>query len=112
MFNAGVRNVWKKRDLARKGWIKNRGCGCDPQRNCTTSYSHELKPFNAPFSSTDDPCFFVAKRSVFKIFWTRNETKPGVYKKSEKQRMFVSSQTYEGLKITVHTVIVLLQLAR
>ena len=101
--------------MARKGWIKNRGCGCDPQRNCATSYSHELKPFNAPFSSTDDPCFLWLKDQFLKYFedWlTRNETKPGVYKKSEKQRMFVSSQTYEGLKITVHTVIVLLQLAR
>ena len=31
--------------------------------------------------------------------------RPGAYTKSEKQKMFVSSQTYEGLKITVHSVI-------
>ena len=74
----------------------------------TTASSHELKPFNAPFLSTDDPRFSWLKNQFLKYFedWLKSiEERPGSYTKSEKQKMFISSQTYEGLKITVHSVI-------
>ena len=34
----------------------------------TAASSRELKPFNAPFSSTDAPRFSWLKKSIFKIF--------------------------------------------
>ena len=74
----------------------------------TTASSHELKPFNAPFSSTNDPRFSWLKNQFLKYFedWLRSiEERPGAYTKSEKQKMFILSQTYEGVKITVYSVI-------
>ena len=78
----------------------------------TTASSRELKPFNAPFSSIDDPRFSWLKNQFLKYFedWLRSiEERPGAYTKSEKQKMFISSQTYEGVKITVHSVIELVK---
>ena len=78
----------------------------------TTALSRELKPFNAPFSSTDDPRFLWLKNQFLKYFedWLSSiEKRPRAYTKSEKQKMFVSPQTYEGLKITVHCVIELVK---
>ena len=71
-----------------------------------------LKPFNAPFSSIDDPWFSWLKNQFLKYFedWLRSiEERPGAYTKSEKQKMFLSSQTFEGVKITVHSVIELVK---
>ena len=78
----------------------------------TTASPCELKPFNTAFSSTVDPWFSWLKNQFLKYFedWLRLiEERPGAYKKSEKQKMFMSSQTYEGLKITVHSVIELVK---
>ena len=78
----------------------------------TTASSRELKPFNAPFSSIDDPPFSWLKHQFLKYFedWLRSiEERPGAYTKSQKQKMFLSSQTYEGVKITVHSVIELVK---
>ena len=77
-----------------------------------TASSRELKPFNVPLSSTDDPRFSWLENQFLKYFedWLRSiEERPGAYTKSEKQKMFISSQTYEGLKITVHSAIVLVK---
>ena len=74
----------------------------------TTVSSHKLKPLNAPFSSTDDPQFLWLKNQFLKYFkdcLRSIEERPGACTKSEKQKMFISSQTYEALKITVHSVI-------
>ena len=40
----------------------------------TTASSHELKPFNAPFSSTDDPQFSWLKSQFLKYFedWSKS----------------------------------------
>ena len=78
----------------------------------TTASSRELKPFDPPFSSTDDLRFSWLKNQFLKYFedWLRStEERPGLYTKSEKQKMFISSQTYKGLKITVHSVIELVK---
>ena len=70
--------------------------------------SQELKPFNAPFSSTDDPRFSWLKIYFLKNFedwWESIEERPAACTKSDKQKIFISSQIYEGLEITVHAVI-------
>ena len=80
--------------------------------SCTTASSRRLKPFNPPFSSTDDPRFSWLKNQFLKYFedWLGSiEERPGAYTKSEKQKMFISSQTYQGLKITTHSVIELVK---
>ena len=77
-----------------------------------TAWSHELRPFNAPFSSTDDPWFSWLKNQFLKYFedWLGSlEERTGAYTKFEEQKMFISSQTYKGLKITVHSVIELVK---
>ena len=77
-----------------------------------TAWSHELRPFNAPFSSTDDPRFSWLKNQFLKYFedWLGSlEERTGAYTKFEEQKMFISSQTYKGLKITVHSVIELVK---
>ena len=74
----------------------------------TTASSRELTPFNAPFSSMDNPRFLWLKNQFLKYFedWLRSiEERPGAYTKSEKQKMFILSHTYEGVKITVYSVI-------
>ena len=58
----------------------------------TTASSRELKPFNAPFSSTDDPRFSWLKNQFLKYFedWLRSvEERPGAYTKSEKQNVYI-----------------------
>ena len=62
----------------------------------TTASPHELKPCNAPFSSTNVPRFSWLKIQFLKYFedWLRSiEDKPGAYTKPEKQRMFISLHT-------------------
>ena len=77
----------------------------------TTTSSRKLKPFNAPFSSIDDPRFSWLNQFL-KYFehWLRSiEERPGAYTKSEIRKMFISLQTYKGVKITVHSVIELVK---
>ena len=77
-----------------------------------TAWSRELRPFNAPFSSTDDPRLSWLKNQFLKYFedWLGSlEERTGAYTKFEEQKMFISSQTCKGLKITVHSVIELVK---
>ena len=58
----------------------------------TTALTRELKPLQAPFLLTDDPRFLWLKYQILLYFedWLKTiEVRPGVYEKSEKQRMFV-----------------------
>ena len=54
----------------------------------------------------------MAKKSIFKYCedWLRSiEERLGAYTKSEKQKMFILLETYEGLKVTVHSFIELVK---
>ena len=54
----------------------------------------------------------MAKNQCLKYFEDRlklNEERPGAYTKFDKQKMFIPSQTYKDLKITVHYVIELVK---
>ena len=58
----------------------------------TTALTRELKPLEAPFLSTDDPRFLWLKYQILIYFqdWLKTiEVRPGVYEKSEKQKMFM-----------------------
>ena len=74
----------------------------------TTASSRELKPFNTPYLSTDNPLFSGLKNQFLKNFkdlLRSIKKRLGAYTKSERQKMFIPSQTYEGLKITVNSVV-------
>ena len=77
--------------------------------NITTALTRELNPLEAPFLATDDPRFLWLKYQILIYFedWLKTiEVRPGVYKKSEKQKMFIQSLICKGhIKINVHTVI-------
>ena len=58
----------------------------------TTALTRELKPLEAPFLSTDNPRFLWLKYQILIYFedWLKTiEVRPGVYEKSEKQKMFM-----------------------
>ena len=59
-----------------------------------TALTLELKPFEPSFLSTVDPRFSWLKHQFLKYFgdWlTTIEVRPGIYKKCEKGKMFISS---------------------
>ena len=58
----------------------------------TTALTSELKPLEALFLPTDDPRFLWLKYQILIYFedWLKSmEVRPGVYKKSVKQKMFI-----------------------
>ena len=58
----------------------------------TTTLTRELNPLEAPFLPTDDPRFLWLKYLLLIYFEDRLkaiEVRPGVYEKSEKQKMFI-----------------------
>ena len=58
----------------------------------TTTLTRELKPLEAPFFPTDDPRFLWLKYQILIYFegWLKTtEVRPGVYERSEKQKIFV-----------------------
>ena len=57
-----------------------------------TDLTRELKPLEAPFLPTDDPRFFWLKYKILSYFEDQLKTiqvRPGVYEKSEKQKMSI-----------------------
>ena len=57
----------------------------------STAHS-DLKPLEASFLSTDDPQFLWLKYQILMYFedcLKTIEVRPGVYKKSEKQKIFI-----------------------
>ena len=55
----------------------------------TTALTCELKPREAPLLPTDNPWFLYLKYQIL-VYWLKTiEVRPGVYKKSEKQKMFI-----------------------
>ena len=62
----------------------------------------------APFTSVNDPRFSWLRNVFLKYFqdWLNStEQRQGNFTKDAGQKMFISSQTYEGLKITVNSII-------
>ena len=68
----------------------------------TTALTCELKPFDAPFLSTDDPRFSWLKQftKYFEDWLATVEVRPGVYEKFE-NKMLILSQAFSGHKITI-----------
>ena len=72
----------------------------------------KLKPFLKPFSYHDDSRFDWLRRVFLKYFedWLeRINSRPGNFKADARSKMFLSWQMYKGIKITVHSVIELVQ---
>ena len=78
----------------------------------TTASSREFKSFKAPFSSTDDPGFSWLKNQFSKYFedWLRSiEENQGHIQNLRNRRCLCNHKKYEGLKITVNSVIELVK---
>ena len=74
----------------------------------TREHAMKQKPALMPYTSTDDERFGWLNNTFVEYFkdWLSSiERKPGKYSKSDKANMFISYQTYEGLQITVKSVI-------
>ena len=71
-----------------------------------TALTRELKLFEAPFLSTNDPRFSWLKYQILKYLegWlTTIEVRPGVYEKPEKKNLN-NHKSIKDIKIIVHTV--------
>ena len=58
----------------------------------TTALTRELKPLEAQFLPTDDFDFLLLKYQILIYFegWLKTiEVRPGLYEKSQKQKMFI-----------------------
>ena len=67
----------------------------------TTVLTRELKPLESQFLSTDDHRLLWLKYQILTYFedWSKTiKVRPGVYRKSKKQKIFIKSQIYEGHK--------------
>ena len=78
--------------------------------NIRNIQSHEFKrkPFLAPFTSVNDDRFGWLQNILLKYFedWlTFIEQRPGNFSRNARMNMFLSWQTFEGLNITVHSII-------
>ena len=66
----------------------------------------ELKPFEAPFLSTNDSRFLSHKfLKKFEDWLTTIEVRPGVYEKPEIQKCLCHRKSIKGIKSSVGTVI-------
>ena len=71
-------------------------------------YKRKLKPNLMPFSSADDPRLAWLTNDFLGYFenWIQSiENRPGNFEKSAKSKMFISWQTYQGLRITVKSIV-------
>ncbi|XP_047137374.1 uncharacterized protein LOC124813866 [Hydra vulgaris] len=69
--------------------------------------TNKRKDFLKPFTSISDPRFFWLKNCFLKYFenWRQSISIRQGFSDSDKEKMFISSQTFEGLKITSKSVI-------
>ena len=84
---------------------------CLNVRNCTEHITKQ-KPFLKPYSSIYDERFDWLLHMFLPYFtnWKESiESRPGIYTKNDKARMFLSWQTYEAILITTHSLIELEQ---
>ena len=72
------------------------------------SHKFDLKPSFILFSSIDDPRFSWLRNVFLQYFddWHHSiEHREGNFSRNGKNKMFISQQTYEGLKISVNAII-------
>ena len=77
-----------------------------------TEHITKQKPFLKPYSSINDERFDWLLDMFLPYFtnWKESiESRPGIYTKNDKARMFLSWQTYEAILITTHSSIELVK---
>ena len=70
--------------------------------------THKRNVLLAPYRSQDDERFEWLVNTFLQYFhdWKKAiETRPGKFLPTERAKMFISQQTYEGLQITVHSTV-------
>ena len=84
---------------------------CLNVRNCTEHITKQ-KPFLKPYSSINDERFDWLLHTFLPYFTNWKESivsRPGIYTKNDKARMFLSWQTNEAILITTHSSIELVK---
>lgn len=74
----------------------------------TSEHQRKRKPFLAPYSSLHDERFHWLETTFLGYLqsWLQStKDRPGDFTANARSKMFLSWQTYEGLQITVHSVI-------
>ena len=74
----------------------------------TSEHHRKRKPFLAPYTSVEDRRFQWLESTFLGYFrdWLQStKDRPGEFTKNARSKMFLSWQTYEGLQITVYSVI-------
>lgn len=74
----------------------------------TTEGDHKRKPFLQPFRKADDPRFQWLRDVFLPYFesWKDSiNSRPGNFNLNDRNKMFISSQTHEGIKITSLSII-------
>ena len=69
-----------------------------------TEYTRKRKPMLTPYRSIDDPRFDILLEDVLGFFEKSKESivkREGGCSKDDQQRMFISNQTFVGLKTTI-----------
>ncbi|CAB4040374.1 Hypothetical predicted protein [Paramuricea clavata] len=67
---------------------------------------HKRKPFLAPYTSVNDSRFNFLKKTFLNYLanWKASiDERKGNFTKDDKSKMFLSSQTYQGLRLTVYS---------
>ena len=76
-------------------------------RNCN-EHTHKIKPFLKPFSSLDDERFKWLTDVFLNYFasWKESiDNREGPYNATDRANMFLSYQTYNGIRITTYSII-------
>ena len=78
----------------------------------TVAASTKCKPFLKPYNSLNDERFAWLINNFLQYFedWKQSiDERPGQFTPNAKANMFISRQTFEGVKLTVHSSIELIQ---
>lgn len=78
----------------------------------TKEHIRDAKPFLTPFTSVDDHRFTWLTSTFLPYFdkWQSSiASRPGNYDKTARGKMFISQQTYDGIKITTRSMIELVK---
>ena len=74
----------------------------------TTEHIRKRNDFLEPYSSSDDKQFDWLQNTFLvylEEWYTATQHRPGIFSKDGRAKMFISQQTYQGLKITIYSLI-------
>ena len=74
----------------------------------TTEHSRKRNPSLAPYTAVDDQRFEWLQNTFLKYleeWYKATQTRPGTFTPDDRAKMFISQQTYSGIKVSVNSII-------